>query len=222
MKSSEIAVITFDGNSGVGKGTVAQRLAKKMGWHYLDSGKLYRILAFDTLKYGQDLAFARFNKLDIKFQDSKTVINGTDISNELLTDDISMTASKLAQLKEARNLVDALNHTFRKQPGLVADGRDMGSNVFRSATLKFFMTASPEVRAERRYKQLQAMNFAVNYQQILDNIKLRDKNDIERDISPTQSTKKSIIIDTTNLDVTQVFLLVWDIVIKSKNISTGK
>ena len=202
---NKIPVITIDGNSGVGKGTIAQKLAKTLKWNYLDSGKLYRVFAYLCSITDRDLAFSKFNNSKIEFINASTIVDGVDITKRLVTDEISMKTSEIAKNQAVRTAVNIKNLQFKSPPGLIADGRDMGSCVFKDADFKFFFVADAQVRAERRYKQLKAMNYQVVFAEILENIIARDKNDSKREISPTQVTKKSIIIDTTNFSIDQVF-----------------
>ncbi|TAM47464.1 MAG: (d)CMP kinase, partial [Gammaproteobacteria bacterium] len=194
--TDRIPVLALDGPSGSGKGTVGQALAERLGWHFLDSGALYRVLGIaaaakseQTLQDPDALAeIAR--TMDIRFVPQpggapvRVVLNGTDIGDRLRTEDSGRLASIVAAVPAARAALLDKQHAFRQVPGLVADGRDMGTTVFPDAILKIFITASPEVRAERRYKQLKEKGFDANLRRLLDEIRDRDARDAARAASP--------------------------------------
>jgi CMP/dCMP kinase len=199
-------VIAIDGPSASGKGTVAQLVADKLGFHYLDSGALYRIVAYaaqqsnvawnDADKLGE-LA----NSLDIQFKNSEIVLNKTIITDAVRSEEMSRGASEVAIHPQVREALFALQQSFRQAPGLVADGRDMGSVVFTDAALKIFLTASTEIRAERRYKQLTNKGLSANCAQILADLQQRDLRDSQRSTSPLMQTPDAVLLDTTNRNI---------------------
>jgi CMP/dCMP kinase len=208
-----VPVITIDGPSGTGKGTVAHMLAGHLGWHILDSGALYRIVAVGAQQQGislQDTAglcqFAQEMQVSFstKFEGS-IVLDGEEISAIVRKEESGDQASIIATQGPLRTSLLQRQHDFRQPPGLVADGRDMGTVVFPDAMLKFFLSASPEVRAERRYKQLKNKGVSVNLAFLLHDIKARDERDSRRAVAPLVPAGDAIIIDTTNLDVGAVF-----------------
>ena len=210
-------VIAIDGISGAGKGTIAGLLSQKLQWHYLDSGKLYRIIAFESL-YGktEDYIATFCNTVDISFRTGRVFCNNIDCTDKLNSDTIGMKASALAKEAIVREAVDKKSVMFRKTPGLVADGRDMASKVFPDAILKFHFTANSKIRAERRLQQLQQKNITVDFDDIHRNICRRDKNDATRALSPLQTTSESIIIDTSSETIDATFDRVWQKVLQLK------
>jgi len=208
-------VLALDGPSGSGKGTVGQMLARRLGWRFLDSGALYRALGVAAAKAGIDLndrpAVARLAlAIDIRFVPRAAgdtvgvLLNGEEIGEALRTEEGGRLASVVAAIPEVRRALLQKQHAFRLPPGLVADGRDMGSTVFPDAILKIYLTASPEVRAQRRYKQLKEKGFDVNLQQLLDEIRERDTRDAERAVSPLKPAQDACIVDTSQLDISGV------------------
>ena len=212
---AEVPVLALDGPSGSGKGTVGQLLASRLGWHFLDSGALYRALGVAAAKAGIDLndrpAVARLAlAIDIRFVPRAAgdtvgvLLNGEEIGEALRTEEGGRLASVVAAIPEVRRALLQKQHAFRLPPGLVADGRDMGSTVFPDAILKIYLTASPEVRAQRRYKQLKEKGFDVNLQQLLDEIRERDTRDAGRAASPLKPAPDACIVDTSQLDISGV------------------
>lgn len=200
--NNPIPVIAIDGPSASGKGTVAQLVAQKLGFHYLDSGALYRIVALAAQQ--QNIAWddaealgALAQTLQIRFYDGEIYLNGKLISEAVRSEEISRGASEVAIHPPVRSALFNLQQSFRKAPGLVADGRDMGSAVFTDALLKIFLTASVEIRAERRYKQPISQNMSTNYAQILRDLQLRDTRDSQRRASPLVQTLDSVFLDTS-------------------------
>ena len=199
-------VIAIDGPSASGKGTVAQLVARQLGYHYLDSGALYRIVALTALNKGiawqDEAALAKLAAgLDIRFENGEIYLEGRVISDAVRTEQMSHGASEVALHPAVRRALLDLQHSFHKAPGLVADGRDMASVVFQDAQTKIFLTASAEVRAERRYKQLMEKGIHANLAQILEDLQLRDTRDRLRPVAPLQQTSGAILLDTSDLTI---------------------
>ena len=197
-----IPVIAIDGPSASGKGTVAQLVAQQLGFHYLDSGALYRIVAYAALQqnitWDNAEALGEFAQtLQIQFYDGEIYLDGILISEAVRSEEISRGASEVAIHPQVRSALFNLQQSFRTAPGLVADGRDMGSAVFTDAMLKIFLTASVEIRAERRYQQPVSKKMSANYAQILRDLQLRDTRDSQRRASPLVQTLDSILLDTS-------------------------
>ena len=209
---SEVAVITVDGPGGTGKGTVCSYLANWLNWHLLDSGALYRLLALaaEKQKIAMDdaiLLSELVEKLDIAFIAGsagtlmQTKLDGEDVTVAVRTESCGNNASKVAALMPVRQALLERQHAFRQPPGLIADGRDMGTVVFRDAILKLFLTASADIRAERRYKQLLDSGIGANLRDLYAEIKLRDARDSERSVSPLKPAEDAIVIDTGDVDI---------------------
>ncbi|MFK7864387.1 MAG: (d)CMP kinase [Pseudohongiellaceae bacterium] len=212
MVASTVPVITIDGPSGSGKGTVAAQIAQKLGFSLLDSGALYRVLGIATLKAGLDLSqsnevsnLAKEMKVEFGLHGPDSVtLNDEDVSLEIRTDIGSDMASKVGAIPAAREALFQRQLDFRQPPGLVADGRDMGTVVFPDACLKIYLTASPEERAQRRYKQLIGKGIGAILPDLLRELKERDQRDSERVISPLRPAEDAFVIDTTVLGLEQV------------------
>ncbi len=203
-----VPVIAIDGPSASGKGTVAQRVAQSLGYHYLDSGALYRLLAVaarrDGLVLSDEAALAALaGSMQIKFSGEKIWLDGVQIGDELRSEECAAAASQVAALPGVRSALLAKQHAFRRAPGLVADGRDMGSVVFPDAALKVFLTASAEARAERRYKQLKEKGIGANIAALLLDIRKRDDRDTQRGASPLRQASGASLLDTTALNIEQ-------------------
>lgn len=206
--SDVIPVIAIDGPSASGKGTVAQLVARKLGFHFLDSGALYRLLALAALRRGAALddeeGLGRLAaKLDIRFEGGAVLLDGEIVTDAIRSETCGNGASKIAAYPAVRAALLDLQRAFRKAPGLVADGRDMGSVVFPDAATKIFLTASAEVRAERRVKQLieKGMNDKISPLQILQDIKQRDERDSARSVAPLQQCADASLLDTSSLNI---------------------
>lgn len=204
MRLSSVPVIAIDGPTASGKGTVAQRVAEQLGFHYLDSGSLYRLTALAASSLGLDLAdsaeVARVAAgLQVAFQDGKTFLEGVDVSNEIRTETASQNASRVAAFPLVRDALLQLQRDFRISPGLVADGRDMGSVVFPDATLKIYLTASAEARAERRTKQLKEKGMSAIMLDVVKELRARDERDMNRPIAPLKHYPDAYLIDTTEI-----------------------
>ena len=203
-----IPVIAIDGPSASGKGTVAQLVARELGFHYLDSGALYRIIALSARKnnisWQDETALAELaRKLDIRFPDGDIIVNGENVSEQVRTEEMGKGASEVAVHPALRRALLELQHSFRQPPGLVADGRDMGSVVFPDAQAKIFLTASVETRAERRYKQLMSKGNHANLPDILQDLQKRDARDRQRPIAPLQQTADARLLETSDLTIEQ-------------------
>ncbi|HCA88801.1 MAG: cytidylate kinase [Legionellaceae bacterium] len=216
MNNQLVPVITIDGPSGTGKGTLCHMLARHLGWHVLDSGAIYRVLAHAANKAAIDFtdakALADFAKnLKVRFVLNnhdlclKIDLDAEEITDKIRTEQCGQNASKIATYPEVRQALLARQRTFAQLPGLVTDGRDMGTVVFPEASLKLFLSASPEIRAKRRYFQLKEKQINVSLAEVIDELAVRDKRDTERRHAPLKPAKDAVFIDTTGLDVVQVF-----------------
>ncbi|NUF27336.1 cytidylate kinase [Gilliamella bombicola] len=209
-----VPVVAVDGPSGVGKGTLCQALANHFKWHLLDSGAIYRVLALSALKQGialddeSQLAQLALN-LPLTFDtygcDVKVLLDNVDVTNEIRTEQTGGAASKVAAINSVRTALLQRQRDFRKAPGLIADGRDMGSVVFSDAPVKIFLDASAHSRAERRMKQLQDRQNHVKFAEILQEITARDERDRNRVVAPLKPAVDALIIDTTSLSIQDVF-----------------
>jgi cytidylate kinase len=217
---TSIPVITIDGPSGSGKGTVAVRLAEKLGFTLLDSGALYRSVGIAALRGEIDLRdhqqiaeLARHLNIEFGVSSPDSVwLDGEDVSLEIRTDIGSELASQIGAIPAAREALYERQLAFRKAPGLVADGRDMGTVVFQDAIIKIYLTARPEERAQRRYKQLIDKGIDASLPDLLRDLKERDARDSERPISPLKPAKDAVVLDTTDLHIDQVVAQVLDLV----------
>jgi cytidylate kinase len=217
-----VPVITVDGPSGAGKGTISHMLADTLGWHFLDSGALYRVVGQACLMEGVSWedhpGVARVARhLEVSFQTAPSgevmvAYKGIDVSREIRTEEGGRGASTVAVIPAVREALLARQREFRQPPGLVADGRDMGTVVFPSAPLKIFLTASARERAERRYKQLIAKGESVNLPRLLEDIEERDARDSSRDVSPLVPAEDAIVIDSTATAIEDVFARVMQAV----------
>lgn len=202
-------VIAIDGPTASGKGTLAARVAAALGWHYLDSGAIYRLLALAALKRGialeDESALAGLAlALDARFAGESVLLDGEDVSLGLRREETGNAASRLAVLPAVRAALLARQQAFRANPGLVADGRDMGSVVFPDAALKIFLTASAEARAQRRYKQLIEKGLPANIDSLLGDIQARDARDQSRVVAPLKPCEDAVVIDSTALSIEEV------------------
>jgi 3-phosphoshikimate 1-carboxyvinyltransferase/cytidylate kinase len=208
MSISNVPVIAIDGPSASGKGTVAQRVAEKLGFHYLDSGALYRLVALAALRSGTDLADEErlsdiAARLDVVFEGAEIRCRNEDVTDAIRAEVCSNAASKIAAYPRVRAALLERQREFRRVPGLVADGRDMGSVVFPEAVLKIFLTASAETRAQRRYKQLMEKGIDANIATLLQDIRERDARDSNRPVAPLQQGANTNLLDTTSLNITE-------------------
>lgn len=215
-----VPVITVDGPSGSGKGTVSRCLADKLGWHFLDSGALYRLLACAALRERITLddeagLAALAGRIQGTFLQSssgqeRVLLDGEEVTLTLRTEACGNRASKLAALPRVRDALLDWQRRYRKPPGLIADGRDMGTVVFPEAVLKIFLTADPEERAQRRYNQLKSLGKNVNLGDILEEVKQRDRRDRMREIAPLAPAEDAVIIDNSDLDIDGTLRVVLD------------
>lgn len=215
MSEKKAPIITLDGPSGTGKGTISQRLATHLGWHFLDSGALYRVLAYaadiKSINFNQvDALVELANSLNLHFsadaeKDSRVFLDDKDISAEIRTERCGQNASRIAAIPEIRDALLARQRAFATPPGLVTDGRDMGTVVFPEADLKIYLDASAEERAKRRYLQLKEKGNDVSLAQVEDELTKRDARDTERACAPLKPAEDAVLIDTTSLTIVQVF-----------------
>jgi cytidylate kinase len=215
LNASAIPVITIDGPTASGKGTVACRVAKALGWHVLDSGALYRLTALVCLNRGTgihqvgQIADAAAN-LDVVFTGDEILMHGQDVSAAIRQEPVGDLASRVAALEPVRTALLGRQREFRQAPGLVADGRDMGTVVFPDAQLKVFLIASARARAERRYKQLIEKGFSANIDEISRDLEARDARDSQRLHAPLAPAQDALQLDSSTLDVDQTVNQVLD------------
>jgi len=202
-------VITIDGPSGTGKGTIAALVAQRLGWYYLDSGALYRALGLAAQRAAVELdaaealaSLARAMRLDL--DGSRVILDGRDVSAAIRTEEAGAAASRVAALPAVREALLGWQRAAARPPGLVADGRDMGSVVFPEAALKVYLTASPEERAQRRYKQLNEKGLDVNLATLIQEIGARDERDSKRSLAPMKAPPGALMLDTTSLAIEEV------------------
>ena len=204
-----VRIITIDGPSGSGKGTIAARLASALGWRLLDSGALYRLVGLAAQRRGVDFADAAAlaevaAALDIRFEGQKIYLSDDDVTDLIRTETAGMAASRVAVVPQVRAALFDWQRSYARPPGLVADGRDMGTVVFPGAALKIFLTASPEERARRRYKQLMEKGFPANLAALVDEIRERDERDAQRTVAPLKPADDAVVIDSTALTIDEV------------------
>lgn len=214
MNQKTVPVLTIDGPGGAGKGTICQMVAKQLGWHLLDSGALYRLTALAAQKHGVALdnesSVAVLAKhLDVQFmpQDEglvNTILEGEDVSGDIRTEEVGAMASKVAALPEVRQALLERQRDFAQAPGVVADGRDMGTVVFPQAPVKIYLTASAEERAKRRFLQLQEKGKAADIEKILSEIVERDERDMNREVAPLKPAIDALVVESTNMSIEQV------------------
>ena len=213
-------IITIDGPAGAGKGTISKLVSQNMGFHYLDSGAIYRVIAFEANQKG--LATDQISQItelideiNIQFIGDKIFLTDKDVSELIRSEDIGKFASEIAKNEEIRKNILEFQKSFFKPPGLVADGRDMGTVIFPKAKVKIFLTASIQERANRRYKQLILKEKDVNLTDLFQRIKLRDESDKNRKISPLKAANDAYLVKTDNLSIKESYEKVMEI-IKSK------
>ena len=226
-------IITIDGPSGAGKGTITQLVAAKLGWHILDSGALYRITGVAAAKAGIDLSVELSEQekskisiltkhLQVEFKvnpnsgEVEPFLNNENLSQQIRTDEAGQAASKVASIPSVRDALFQRQLDFAEPPGLVADGRDMGTVVFTDALVKIFLTASAECRAKRRYEQLINKGVGANMRALLESIQARDERDRTRPVAPLVPAVDAFVVDSSNLDIQQVLSQVIDIIRKKQ------
>jgi len=220
MTVADAPVIAIDGPSGSGKGTIARRVASTLGMHLLDSGALYRLVALSATKEAKagagEVELARIaENLDVRFStdeagNERVWLDGEEVSAQLRTEECGLLASRVAALPAVREALLALQKSFRQAPGLVADGRDMGTTVFPDAALKVFLTASAEERAKRRHKQLNDKGIDVSLAALSRDIEDRDRRDSERSVAPLRPAEDARLLDSSNLTIEEVTRTVLD------------
>ena len=210
----DVPVITIDGPSGSGKGTISRAVARRLNWHYLDSGALYRAVGVAAGWADEDFSdhvalMRRAFDTSIEFRDSaegepRVIVDGVDATDELRTETAGAAASAIAALPEVRAALFEKQRAFRRSPGLVADGRDMGTVIFPDARFKVFLTASAEERAERRYNQLKQKGLEVTLDGLLREILARDARDAQRAVAPLKPAFDAVVVDTTGIGIDAV------------------
>lgn len=220
-------IVTVDGPSGSGKGTICKLLAEHKGWHLLDSGALYRVLGLAANHHGVDLgddqALAILAAhLDVQFAPQaagvRVILEGEDVTDEIRTEKSGAAASIVAAIPAVRTALLDRQRAFADQPGLVADGRDMGTVVFPQAAVKIFLTASAEERAQRRYNQLIQKDVGASLQEVLEDIQRRDDRDMNRSVAPLRPAEDALVIDSTSVSIEQVYQQVLEAVETTFNI----
>ena len=224
MSERQPPVIAVDGPGGSGKGTVSRQVAAALGWHLLDSGALYRLLALTANRAGvtgsdpgklAELA----REMRVAFTsgpdgDEHVLLHGQDVTTEVRSEECGNRASELAVIPEVRQGLKRLQRNFRRFPGLVADGRDMGTVIFPDAVLKIFLTASAEERAKRRYNQLKQKGLNANLRALFRDVAARDQRDQSRSVSPLKPAAEAVIMDTTGMEIGQVVAEILDLAAK--------
>jgi CMP/dCMP kinase len=221
-----IPVITIDGPSGSGKGTIAQKIAQQLNWHLLDSGALYRVLAYYALAHAinlEDATALAQAALQMKLsfvarepQLPAIMLNDEQVTDAIRNETIGKAASQVAVLPEVRQALLERQKSFRQLPGLVADGRDMGTVIFPDAILKVFLTASPAARAKRRFLQLKASGYSGSLRQLEQEIAERDQQDQQRQHAPLKPADDAVVVDSSDLSISQVLDQVMALIVKAK------
>ena len=219
-------VITVDGPSGSGKGTVCRLLAEKLGWDVLDSGAIYRVLALAAIHHNitdsdESALVPLAANLDVQFLIdsekgmSKIVLEGEDVTKRIRNEQVGGVASKVAALPRVREALLRRQRAFRSENGLIADGRDMGTVVFPDAMLKIYLTASAQERANRRFHELKESGLDVKIEDLLHDIQARDDRDMNRSVAPLVPAEDAIVVDTTEMNAEEVFTQIFDLYTKS-------
>ncbi|WP_268257781.1 MULTISPECIES: (d)CMP kinase [Thermoanaerobacterium] len=209
--------VAIDGPAGAGKSTVAKELAKKLNFTYIDTGAMYRALTYKVAIENINLEDKNkivelASKIDIDLKNDKVLLDGMDVTSEIRTPSISEKVSYISMIPEVREIMVKLQKRLSDKGSVVMDGRDIATVVMPDAQFKFFLTASPEIRAMRRYNELTSKKIPVKYDDILNDIKKRDKNDTERDVAPLKKADDSIVIDTTNMSIDEVVSKMYNII----------
>ncbi|MDP3338564.1 MAG: (d)CMP kinase, partial [Rhodoferax sp.] len=218
VATAQIPVICSDGPTASGKGTVAAAVAQRLGYRFLDSGAMYRITALAALRAGlaidgaheADIA-AMAKTLPVRFEDGRVLLGDDDVTDAIRTEEAGMNASRVSALPAVREALVALQHSFRRLPGLVADGRDMGTVIFPGASLKVYLTASAACRAERRYKQLISKGFSANIDDLRADLEARDARDSSRSVAPLKPAQDALVLDNSTLTIDEAVeqVLTW-------------
>jgi cytidylate kinase len=202
-----VPVIAIDGPSASGKGTIARRVAGTLGFHYLESGALYRVLGLISLRENsldEHRLVASARTMDLRFQDERIILENHDVTDKMRSEECGNRASDVARIPAVRQALLTRQRAFRQPPGLVADGRDMGTVVFTDALLKIFLTARPEIRAERRYKQLKEKGIDANLRALSRDLAERDERDAKRPVAPLVPAADSQVLDSSALSIDEV------------------
>lgn len=218
---SDILRIAIDGPGGAGKSTVAKAVAKKLGIDYIDTGAMYRAIAYKFMSLGiipgkdndakfQDLINKILASTEVDYSKGITRLDGTDVSDKIRTTEISSAASSFSVFPSVRKKLVSLQQKMAQEKSLVMDGRDIGSNVIKDAELKIFLTASPEERARRRFEELSKKNDKVDYEAVLCDMKIRDKNDMSRQLNPLVKAEDALELDSSNMSVDEVVDLICE------------
>ena len=218
---SDILRIAIDGPGGAGKSTVAKAVAKKLGIDYIDTGAMYRAIAYKFLSLGiipgkdndanfQDLINKILASTEVDYSKGITRLDGTDVSDKIRTTEISSAASSFSAFPSVRKKLVSLQQKMAQEKSLVMDGRDIGSNVIKDAELKIFLTASPEERARRRFEELSKKNDKVDYEAVLCDMKIRDRNDMSRQLNPLVKAEDALELDSSNMSVDEVVDLICE------------
>jgi cytidylate kinase len=209
----KVPVITVDGPSGAGKGTLSMLLAEHYKWQFLDSGAIYRVLAVATTHHcikpdDEDGIVPLASSLDVTFETengiTRVILEGEDVTDDIRTEEVGSVASQVAALPRVREALLRRQRAFAESPGLIADGRDMGTVVFPNADVKIFLTASAEARAQRRFEQLKQKGYDVTLPRLLSDIQARDERDSNRSVAPLLAADDALLLDSTTMDVVQV------------------
>ena len=215
MDKSSVRIITIDGPTASGKGTIASEVARRLGFHYLDSGALFRLAALSCLSRSADLTDEPVcaeitRKMRPLFKDGRVFLSDKDVTDAIREESVGLAASRVATMSSVRSAILDLERSFCQAPGLVADGRDMGTVVFPNACLKVFLTAGAQVRAQRRYKQLIQRGISANLADLTRDLQERDKRDRERTVSPTRPAPDARLLDSSDQTIEQTVRCVLD------------
>lgn len=207
---NQVSIVTVDGPSGSGKGTISQRVARTLGWHFLDSGAIYRVLGLMASRSGVesenvDKLVEMAENMPLSFDGEQVLLGQEEVTDAIRTETAGNQASKVAAIPRVREALLDWQRNYARPPGLVADGRDMGTVVFPHAQVKIFLTASPEERAKRRYKQLKEKGLGVNLARLIEEIRERDERDSRRTVAPLKASASALTLDSTNLSIDEVY-----------------